>query len=259
MVTNDDGLSEGMYALRDGLLALAGVVDEVVCVVPDRNRSGSSRAMSINGPVEVLTVAVGASPVHTCTGSPLDCVRVGLLSDVARSVDLVVSGINHGANLGDDRYYSGTFGAALEGALLGRQALAVSQQFSGVTWFSPAAPPPSFGRAVSVVQELVRRLVDRPLPARSVLNVNVPAGEGAGRLVPSRPGRRHQRELHIRPSSPGRFDVWGPDAGEPGMDQEPDADYHVVARGDVAITLHTHDHAVIERARRDAAHWLGGE
>jgi 5'-nucleotidase len=241
LVTNDDGLSEGLHALRT---ALVGVAASVVTVVPDRNRSGNSRALTLPEPVIVEEVdddpALGR--VLVCSGSPLDCVRVGLLSDIARSADVVVSGINHGANLGDDVHYSGTCGAALEAALLDRPGIAISQVRSGIDWFTAPAPMPPFDTATRVAVRLVEALGRHPLPARHALTVNVPAAAVHERPVAARLGRRHQRDLTLVPgpvTPDGRtpYRLWDPEMGEPGRDEGDDTDFAVVARGEVAVSL----------------------
>ncbi len=241
LVANDDGVSDGLHALR---AALAGVAGSVVAVVPDRNRSGNSRTLSFPEPVVVEEVEDDPElgRVLTCTGSPLDCVRVGLLSDIARTADVVISGINHGANLGDDVYYSGTCGAALEAALLDRPAFAISQQRSGVGWFTAPAPMPPFDTAARVAVRLLTALAHHPLPERHVLSVNVPAAPSSDRLIPARLGRRHQRDLALvpGPATPdGRipYRLWAPEIGEPGREDAADTDFATVARGEIAVSL----------------------
>ncbi len=190
LLTNDDGVSaEGLTTLRDRLLEL-GL--RVSVVAPDGNRSGMARAISFDRPVGV--VAAGGTdrdPLFACTGSPVDCVRVGLLSELVAPVDLVVSGINHGLNVGDDLTYSGTVGAALEAAILDVPAIAVSQQAGDRSFrFNDSGLKISF-RLAAEAALLVQAVVNRLPPARTVLNVNLPAVEGSPRVVLTRPGRRY--------------------------------------------------------------------
>ena len=190
LLTNDDGVSaEGLTTLRARLLEL-GL--RVSVVAPDGNRSGMARAISFDRPVGV--VAAGGTdrdPVFACTGSPVDCVRVGLLSGLVAPVDLVVSGINHGLNVGDDVTYSGTVGAALEAAILDVPAIAVSQQADDRSFrFNDSGLRISF-RLAAEAATLVQTVVTRPPPARTVLNVNLPSADGSPRVVLTRPGRRY--------------------------------------------------------------------
>jgi len=126
LLTNDDGVeSEGIGAVR---AALAEFSDRVVTVAPEADSSGFARRCTFSRPVAVTRVSGGQHPVYRCDGTPVDCVRAGLLFGLAAGADLVVSGINHGANLADDVVYSGTIGAGLEAAILGTSAICLSQQ-----------------------------------------------------------------------------------------------------------------------------------
>ena len=190
LVTNDDGvIAEGLTTLRARLLEL-GL--RVSVVAPDGNRSGMARAISFDRPVAV--VAAGGTdrdPLFACTGSPVDCVRVGLLSGLVAPVDLVVSGINHGLNVGDDITYSGTVGAALEAAILDVPAIAVSQQADdGSFRFNDSGLKISF-RLAAAGGPAGAGGREPPPPARTVLNVNLPRRGGTPRVVLTRPGRRY--------------------------------------------------------------------
>jgi 5'-nucleotidase len=188
-VTNDDGVTaEGLTTLRARLLEL-GL--RVSVVAPDGNRSGMARAISFDRPVAVVPAGGTAdAAVFACTGSPVDCVRVGLLSGLLDPVDLVVAGINHGLNVGDDTTYSGTVGAALEAALLGVPAVAVSQQGEdGGFRFNDSVVTISF-RLAGQAALLARAVADGPPPPRTVLNVNLPHRDGTPRIALTRPGRR---------------------------------------------------------------------
>jgi 5'-nucleotidase len=126
LLTNDDGYqAEGIAAIRAGLIS-AGA--QVTTVAPQNNCSGFARACTFSRPVSVHRAEAGPNPIYYADGTPTDCVRVGILGHLAEDVDLVVSGINHGANLADDITYSGTVGAGLEAAILGISAVCLSQQ-----------------------------------------------------------------------------------------------------------------------------------
>ena len=126
LLTNDDGVdAEGLLAVR---VALAESAESVVTIAPETDCSGFARKCTFSRPVGVTRVLGGQHPVYRCDGTPTDCVRVGLLGGLAAEADLVVSGINHGANLADDVVYSGTVGAGLQAAILGTPAICLYQQ-----------------------------------------------------------------------------------------------------------------------------------
>jgi len=173
LLTNDDGYqSDGMAAMRDAMIA-AGL--SVLSVAPDGPRSGTSRSASFRKPV-VMTRAGGddANPVYRVDGTPVDCVRAAILSGLARDVSVVVSGINEGANLGDDATYSSTFGSAAEGALLGFPALSISQQSRDGRFRLVDLTDYDYDWCAQVGAEIAAwMIVNRP-PERSILNVNAP-------------------------------------------------------------------------------------
>jgi 5'-nucleotidase len=230
LLTNDDGVTaEGLIALRGQLLEL-GL--QVSVVAPDGNRSGMARAISFDRPVGV--VAAGGSerdPVFACTGSPVDCVRVGALSGLVPPVDLVVSGINHGLNVGDDVTYSGTVAAAMEGLLLGLPAIAVSQQSEKREMDFRLGEEFVFDAAARFTARVVAELEQVPLPPSTLLNVNVPAGEPHGVEV-ARLGKRIYRD-RLSPQGDGRYFIYGAD---PGYEDEPGTDLVAVAAGRIAVT-----------------------
>ena len=168
LLTNDDGIeADGLQALRRALLALDGV--ELAVVAPDGNRSAFARMITTRRPLWVQEVPFedGTSGFAT-DGTPVDCVRLATLGLIdGFHPDLVVSGINHGSNLGDDITYSGTVAAALEGVMLGVPALAVSQ--AGGIDFHVSAP---------FTARLVEQLDDVPLPAGTLMFSSVPSGSG---------------------------------------------------------------------------------
>ncbi|MGI9008125.1 MAG: 5'/3'-nucleotidase SurE [Streptosporangiaceae bacterium] len=195
LVTNDDGVdAAGLHAIRS---ALAESFDSVITVAPEDDCSGFARKCTFARPVGVTRVQGGAHPVYRCDGTPADCVRAGLLGGLAAGADLVVSGINHGANLADDVTYSGTVGAGLEAAILGTPAVCLSQQTptgslavsydedltgAGLAWdFTDAA-----GHGAALAACVVGAAPAEPV----VLSVNYPARRPFGSSVLTRAGRR---------------------------------------------------------------------
>ena len=223
LISNDDGyLATGIIALTEALEQVA----DVVVVAPDRNRSAASSSLTLNTPLRVSKVA---SNRYKVDGTPSDCVHLALTGFLDEEPDLVVSGINHGANLGDDVIYSGTVAAALEGRFLGLPTIAVSLVGHELTYFDTAA---------RVASDLVQKLDRSTLAADTVLNVNVPdlpfdrlTGIHATRL-----GFRHKSEQIIRDTDPyGRPIYWVGPAGK-GQDAGEGTDFHAVENGGVAIT-----------------------
>ncbi|ACL64156.1 stationary-phase survival protein SurE [Anaeromyxobacter dehalogenans 2CP-1] len=193
LLSNDDGVhAAGLKALAE---AFHG--DEVWVVAPDREQSASSHAISLHRPLRLLEVA---PRWYAVDGTPTDAVYMGL-NLVLRDArpDVVVSGVNHGPNLGNDVLYSGTVAAAMEGALLGVNAIAVSL----------AAPPPhDFGEAARFAAALARQVVARPPPAPVLLNVNVPPGPVRGYRF-ARLGRRTYGNEVVEKTDPrGRKYYW---------------------------------------------------
>ncbi|MFO1422420.1 MAG: 5'/3'-nucleotidase SurE [Candidatus Competibacteraceae bacterium] len=223
LISNDDGYqAPGLLRLAAALSELA----EITVVAPDRDRSGASNSLSLKNPLYVTQHDNG---FHSVEGTPTDCVHVAITGLLEQEPDMVVSGINNGANLGDDVLYSGTVAAAMEGRFLGLPAIAISQA---------AFRPAHFDTAARVAVWLVRRLRERPLPPDTILNVNVPdlpwerlAGFRATRL-----GHRHKSEPVIKSIDPrGRPIYW---VGPPGPEQDagPGTDFHAVHAGQVSIT-----------------------
>ena len=223
LVSNDDGyLATGINVLSEALEKIA----DVVVVAPDRNRSAASNSLTLNDPLRITEVGRNRYCVN---GTPSDCVHLALTGFLDREPDLVVSGINHGANLGDDVIYSGTVAAAIEGRFLGFPTIAVSLVGHRLQHFETAA---------RVATELVQRLEREALPAEFVFNVNVPdrpyaelAGMEAVRL-----GFRHKSEPVVKSRDPnGRTIYWVGPAGE-SQDAGPGTDFETLDRGAVAIT-----------------------
>jgi 5'-nucleotidase len=249
LVTNDDGIgAAGLHAVRRAVAELPGV--EVRVIAPHANRSGTARSITTRSPIWVEEVEFDDGSVGFATeGTPVDCVRFADLGLLGERPDLIVSGINHGSNLGDDITYSGTVAAAFEGLVLGLPAVAVSQQ-AAIGGMGYAGRQFDFDAAAATTRETVRRLIDDPLPPGSLLNINCPAGEVAG-IELARLGKRlYNDELKLVEEDDGgrrRYEIYG---FEPSFEDEPGTDLAVVARGRVAITpIHFEltDHAGIER------------
>ena len=246
LISNDDGYrAEGLRALTESLSQLA----EVTVVAPDRNRSGASNSLTLDVPLRVYPFEPGRYLV--VNGTPTDCVHLAVSGLFEHEHDMVVSGINDGANLGDDVLYSGTVAAAIEGRFLGLSAIAVSLVVQGES--------PNFATAARVAAELVMRLQRSPLHQATILNVNVPdlAYEQLKGLQVTRLGSRHRSERIIKSEDPrGRPVYWvGPAGG--GQDAGEGTDFHAVANGYVSVTPLQVDltrHAMLE----DLRGWLQG-
>lgn len=223
LISNDDGYqSPGIVCLAEALKGIA----EVTVVAPERDRSGASNSLTLDNPIRAVRMENGFIRVD---GTPTDCVHLAITGLLEEEPDMVIAGINNGANLGDDVLYSGTVAAAMEGRFLGFPAIAVSMT---------AAQPRHYGSAVQVVKDLIGRLLADPLPADTILNVNVPdlpweeiAGYEATRL-----GHRHRAEPVVKSSDPrGRSIYW---IGPPGAEQDagPGTDFHAIRTHRVSIT-----------------------
>ncbi|HET9973794.1 MAG TPA: 5'/3'-nucleotidase SurE [Streptosporangiaceae bacterium] len=195
LLTNDDGFeAEGIGAVR---AALTDLFDSVITVAPEADSSGFARRCTFSRPVAVTRVTGGRHPVYRCDGTPVDCVRAGLLFGLAAEADLVVSGINHGANLADDVVYSGTIGAGLEASVLGTPAICLSQQTPtgsfAVNYREDLARTGlayDFSFAAAHGAQLVRAVIGARAAEPVVLSVNYPARRAADVSVLTRPGRR---------------------------------------------------------------------
>jgi 5'-nucleotidase len=223
LLSNDDGYhAAGLAALARSLRDQA----ELVIVAPDRNQSGSSHSLTLDNPLRVGRTEAG---IYFVNGTPTDCVHLAITGLLKDEPDMVISGVNHGANLGDDVLYSGTVAAAIEGRFLGLPAMAISLVSDGSDNLDTAA------RAAAA---LLKRLQQQPLPADTILNVNVPdrpwdelAGFQATRL-----GFRHRSEAAVPQLDPkGRTVYWvGPAGG--GQDAGPGTDFHAIEQGFVSVT-----------------------
>jgi 5'-nucleotidase len=238
LLTNDDGIeAEGLQALRRALVALPGI--EVAVIAPDGNRSAYARMITTRRPLWVEEVPFEDGTVGYATdGTPVDCVRFAKLGLIdGFEAELVVSGINHGANLGDDITYSGTVAAAFEGLILGLPGIAVSQQSMEREMDFRFGRKFDFDTAAHFVAGIVDELDDVPLPAGTLLNVNVPAGEPQGVAVTRLGKRIYRDELKLQTSEAdgrrNRYWIYGTD---PGFHDEAGTDLAAVAAGYVSVT-----------------------
>ncbi len=223
LVSNDDGyFSPGIALLAERLAPLG----EITVVAPERDRSGASNSLTLDRPLLVRRAANGFRYVN---GTPTDCVHLALTGLVDPPPDLVVSGINFGANMGDDTIYSGTVAAATEGYLFGIPSIAVSLASKAGRNFETAA---------AVAVQLVERFGRAPIREAVLLNVNVPDIPLAelGGIEVTRLGRRHRAEPVVQMRTPrGESAYWiGAAGGE--QDAGPGTDFHTVTAGRVSVT-----------------------
>jgi 5'-nucleotidase len=223
LVSNDDGvLAPGIKVLAEALKDFA----EIYVIAPDRNRSGASNSLTLTKPLRVKQLENG---YYSTEGTPTDCVHLALTGFFDCAFDMVISGINDGANLGDDVHYSGTVAAAMEGRNLGFPAIAVSLVGRPVEHYETAA---------SVVKYLAKKLKKDPLQSQTILNVNVPnlPLDKIRGIEVTRLGTRHAAEPTVKTMDPrGRPIYWiGPPGDE--ADAGPGTDFYAVSQGMVSIT-----------------------
>ncbi len=226
LVSNDDGYqAEGIRALADSLKDLG----QVTVVAPDRNRSGASNSLTLDVPLRVVETA----PDVFCVlgGTPTDCVHLAISGLFNFAHDMVVSGINDGANLGDDVLYSGTVAAAMEGRFLGLPTLALSLCTS-------EGSGRHFATGARVARLLVGQLLEHPLDRAMILNVNIPdlPFEALGGFRTTRLGARHPSEHPIEARDPRNRVVYWIGAAGAGADAGEGTDFHAVAQGFVSVT-----------------------
>lgn len=244
LLSNDDGIyAKGLNILANYLRDIA----KLDIVAPDRNRSGASNSLTLSAPLYIKRLN---DEMVSVEGTPTDCVHLAITGLLTSQPDMVLSGINEGANLGDDTLYSGTVAAAIEGRFLGLPAIAVSLVGTEYRYYETAA---------MVAKKLVQGLKVSKLPAYTILNVNVPDvpfAELKGWEV-TRLGRRHRSEPIIEQKDPrGKIVYWVGPAG-PEQDAGQGTDFHAVRSGKVSITplqVDLTNYAVFEQL----THWLNG-
>ncbi len=223
LLSNDDGYSApGLIALADALKVYA----EITVVAPERNRSGASNSLTLDRPLHASKADNGFIKVD---GTPTDCVHLAITGLLEREPDMVFAGINHGANLGDDVIYSGTVAAATEGRFLGLPAVAIS--LGGIS-------PSYFSTAAQVAVQLFQNIRRHPLPADTILNVNVPnlPLEGIKGFQATRLGQRHKAEPVVRSHDPRGREIFWVGAAGPEQDAGPGTDFHAMREGYVSVT-----------------------
>jgi 5'-nucleotidase len=236
LLTNDDGIeAQGLQALRKALLELPGI--ELAVIAPDGNRSAMARSITTRRPLWVQECDFGDGVGYATDGTPVDCVRLANLGLIEGfEAQLVVSGINHGSNLGDDITYSGTVAAALEAIVLGLPGIAVSQQSVARELDFRAGSGFDFTTAASFTSKLVAELENVPLPTGTLLNINVPGSEPSGVEVARLGKRVYSDELAlVDEGSSGRklYRIYGDASYER---DETGTDLHAVAQGKIAVT-----------------------
>ncbi len=244
LLSNDDGyLAPGLGAMATAL----SETDTVTVVAPERDRSGSSNSLTLERP---LRVHMAENGFYFVTGTPTDCVHLAITGLLDKEPDMVVSGINAGANMGDDVLYSGTVAAAMEGRFLGLPSIAVS-----MTSYDPL----HYETGVKAIASIIDRLRSKPLQQKSILNVNVPDvpwDEIQGYRI-TRLGNRHKSEGVIRQTDPRGDDMYW--VGPPGTAQDAGegTDFHAVEQKFISITP-----LQIDLTRYDSLHnledWLHG-
>jgi 5'-nucleotidase len=223
LLSNDDGyFASGLHILAAALKPLA----EITVVAPERNRSGASNSLTLDRP---LTVRRAENGFFYVNGTPTDCVHLAVTGLLSELPDMVISGINDGANMGDDTIYSGTVAAATEGFLLGIPSLAVSMSQHHATHFESAA---------NAILELVRQFQKNPYPEPILLNVNVPdiPQDQIKGMAVTRLGRRHKAEPVIRSTTPRGETVYWVGAAGAAQDAGVGTDFHAVENGLVSLT-----------------------
>ncbi|MDP2575673.1 5'/3'-nucleotidase SurE [Vibrio penaeicida] len=243
LLSNDDGVhAQGIHELKRALSDIA----DVILVAPDRNRSGASNSLTLETPLRVIELEKN---VYSVQGTPTDCVHFALNELLKEDKpDLVVSGINHGANLGDDVLYSGTVAAAMEGHFLGVQSIAIS--LAGKHHFETAA---------YVAKQLVEQHLIHPIPTNRLINVNVP-DIPIHDLEPfkvTRLGARHHAEDMIKQKDPRGHEIYW--LGPPGKEQDAGkgTDFHAISNRLVSITPLQVDLTAHE-SLPSMEHWLKG-
>jgi len=221
LITNDDGIhNPGIQALQQALSGLG----TTVTIAPDRDNSAVSHSLTMNRPLKVHKLSEN---VYTMDGTPTDCVAVGLKKILRVQPDLLVSGINAGANLGDDISYSGTVSAAIEGTMYGIPSMAISVG---------GEPPYDYRAAMEIATCMARKILKNSLPENTLLNINVPSGKNYKKIRITRQGRRlWEDSIHETLDPRGNKHYWI-GGGTPVRELRKDTDVHTFSSGNVSIT-----------------------
>jgi 5'-nucleotidase len=237
LLTNDDGIAaEGLHAARRALAAVEGLVVDVIA--PDSNRSATARSITTRSPLSVKEIEFGDGARGFATdGTPVDCVRFAELGLLGERPDLIVSGINHGSNLGDDITYSGTVAAAFEGIVLGIPAVAISQQSERREMDFQLGRSFDFEYSAAFLAGLVRRIAETGMAEGTLININCPAAPPSGVEVTHLGKRLYNDELKLvdEDSEDGRrrYQIYG---FEPSFQDEAGSDLSAIANGRVSVT-----------------------
>ena len=242
LLSNDDGIfAEGLKFLSKALAPLG----EITVVAPNRDRSASSNSLTLNRPIRAEVLQHGW---YSVDGTPTDCVHLAITGLLKNEPDIVVSGINAGANLGDDVIYSGTVAAAMEGRFLGLPAVAIS-----LTSFQPK----HLASAAEVSHELITKLAQTDLPKDVIININIPdipkyqiKGVQTTRL-----GNRHKAEAVIQSEDPRGDPIYWVGAAGPEQDAGPGTDFHAVKNGYVSVSP-MHLDLTHYKAMQSVAEWV---
>jgi len=223
LLSNDDGyFAPGLACLAEAL----SVIADITVVAPERDRSGSSNSLTLDRP---LSLKKSHNGFYYVNGTPTDCVHLAVTGMLESLPDMVVSGINDGANMGDDTIYSGTVAAATEGFLLGIPSIAIS-----LAGFSTG----NFSTAARIATELVQRFENNKFHQAILLNVNIPdlAYDELQGIEVTRLGRRHKAEPVIKSQSPRGEAVYWVGAAGPAQDIGEGTDFLAIQRGQVSVT-----------------------
>ena len=251
LLTNDDGIhASGLHALIKELKSIA----EIYVAAPDRERSGTGHSITVFDPIKVMPTRIeGTSAAWIVGGTPVDCVKLALSRLIAEKVDIVVSGVNHGPNLGTDVLYSGTVSAAAEGVILGVPSIAVS--------LNDYKAEMDAGFAALFTRNLIRTVTRKGIATTTLVNVNIPALEPdkiKGIRITRLGVRNYDNLFEERKDPRGNTDYWR-EGGVVQEDQEPDSDVMAVEEGYISITpisLDLTDYKLMEEYRQTFARYL---
>ena len=244
LVSNDDGYrAPGLSAMVEAVSDFG----EVTVIAPHQDRSGASNSLTLTVPIRVEQIENG---YFVCSGTPTDCVHLGITGLMPQEPDMIISGINNARNLGDDVLYSGTVGAAMEGRFLGLPAIAVSLA---------GDDPIHFDTAGNVVRQLLEKMLQTPLSPSNILNINVPdlPRDQINGWQATRLGGRDRACPAVRETDPVGKDIYWIGAAGVEQDAGPGTDFFAIAQGYVSITPLTAD--MTDRTRlAELDEWLGG-
>ena len=244
LVSNDDGYrAPGLSAMVEAVSDFG----EVTVIAPNQDRSGASNSLTLTVPIRVEQIENG---YFVCSGTPTDCVHLGITGLMPQEPDIIISGINNARNLGDDVLYSGTVGAAMEGRFLGLPAIAVSLA---------GDDPIHFDTAGNVVRQLLEKMLQTPLSPSNILNINVPdlPRDQINGWQATRLGGRDRACPAVRATDPVGKDIYWIGAAGVEQDAGPGTDFFAIAQGYVSITPLTAD--MTDRTRlAELDEWLGG-